>query len=85
MGKKIVVNIFKDEGGHFRWRRRAGNSQKVAVSGESFYGERETERAVLSEIDNIRNAEVLEVRYLDQDGKVTRKYTKQLDRGTRDV
>lgn len=40
-GKTDRVHIYKDEAGEWRWRRRAGNNQIVATSGEGYiaYGD----------------------------------------------
>jgi uncharacterized protein YegP (UPF0339 family) len=39
--------IYKDEGGKYRWRLRAANSRIVASSGESFVSKYGAEMAIL--------------------------------------
>jgi Domain of unknown function (DUF1508) len=34
---KRIGEVYKDTGGHWRWRVIAGNGEEIAASGESFY------------------------------------------------
>ena len=52
------VETYEDAGGGWRWRKRAPNGRIVSVSGESFYGEQEAERAADRERRSIKTPRV---------------------------
>lgn len=35
--RQLDYEVYADSGGHYRWRAKAGNGQKVASAGESVY------------------------------------------------
>lgn len=47
-----IVEPYEDEGGKWRWRVKARNGKKVAVSGESFDSKGNCERAIRTEFSH---------------------------------
>jgi uncharacterized protein YegP (UPF0339 family) len=50
--------IFLDKAGHYRWRLKASNGQKVATSGESFASKDNARRAARSVKSPAPNAKI---------------------------
>lgn len=57
-----IIDVYEDEGGHWRWRMKAENGQTVAASGESFDSMRNAQRASREVISGIREGRTVVAR-----------------------
>lgn len=45
MAENDYTELYEDKAGEYRWRRKAGNHEIIAVSGESFYSKASASRS----------------------------------------
>lgn len=45
----MVIEVFKDKAGEWRWRKKAGNNEIVASSGEGYKGHQDAWQAAHKE------------------------------------